>query len=318
LNVIRALDLPNEAIPGRIIRVNRKFQNIVLIPNSLRVEHDTAIRNFRGEIPAQTLQILRAGLDGDHLRSPRPQRLSREDSDIRTGIQDDIARLDSGAVDVPLLLAKVVDDGVLTCGRKPVLRKDDGFGLGEWIGRRQAYSLVAGTCSAADARCLHEIRESKKYRQLGLTWEEFCKQRIGMHRTKVDQIIRYWIDFGAAYFTLAQITGITADEFRAIRGAIEDGSLRCRDGAIPIQAEQAPRLLEAVRELAPPPARNPKPPAGAEDGPDPYILAENALRDAHIHIKALRDSRISPEGRRRLGDLVTTLSMELQLLSHLP
>ena len=190
--------------------------------------------------------------------------------------------------------------------------------VGTWLGRRQAYSLIAGTCSAADAKCLHELRETRAHKRAGLTWEEFCKERIGMGRSTVDQIIRQWKEFGPTYFTLHQITSITADEFRTIRGAIEDGSLRYRDAAIPIQAEQAPRLLEAVRELAPPPMRNPKPPAGADDGPTPYLLAENALRDAHIHIKALRDFRVSPEDRRRLGDLISTLSIEMQLIAHLP
>jgi hypothetical protein len=194
------------------------------------------------------------------------------------------------------------------------ITKED-FALGEWIGRRQAYSLVAGTCSAADAKCLAEIREGKQYRRLGLTWEEFCKQRIGMHRTNVDQIIRQFTEFGATYFTLHQITGITADEYRAIRGAIADGSLRYCDDVIPIEAEHAPRLLEAVRELAPP-MRNPKQQAGANDGPTPYLLAEHALHDAHTRIKALRDFRLSAEDRQNLDDLITTLSMEMRLLTH--
>ena len=45
--------------------------------------------------------------------------------------------------------------------------------LGEWLGRRQAFSMVAGICSAADARSLNEIRENKKYKRLGLTWDDF-------------------------------------------------------------------------------------------------------------------------------------------------
>jgi hypothetical protein len=190
--------------------------------------------------------------------------------------------------------------------------------LGAWLGRRQAYSLIAGTCSAADAKCLHQLRETRAHKRLGLTWEDFCKQRIGMSRSLVDQIIRQWTEFGPTYFTLHQITGVTADEFRAIRGSIEDGTLRWRDDAIPIQAEQAPRLLEAVRDLAPPPMRNPKPPAGAEDGPTPYLVAEEALRDAHIAIQGLYDRRPAPEDQRRLVDMITTLSMEMQLISHLP
>lgn len=204
-----------------------------------------------------------------------------------------------------------------------ILKTDSGQSqdveLGEWLGRRQAYSVVAGTCSAADAKCLNEIRENKKYKRLGLTWEDFCKQRLGMHRATADEIIRQFKEFGPTYFALHQITGITADDFRAIRGAIEDGSLRYRDGAIPIQAEQAPRLLEAVRELAPPPPpRNPKPRLSAEDGAARFQLAEESLRKAHVHIKALQEYRYAPEHRQRLDDLIRTLSMEMLLLKHLP
>ena len=191
--------------------------------------------------------------------------------------------------------------------------------LGEWLGRRQAYSLVAGTCSAADARCLNEIRENRKYKRLNLTWEEFCKQRLGMHRATADEIIRRYREFGPTYFTLHQITGVTAEEYRAIHGAIEDGSLRWREGAIPIQAEHAPRLLEAVRELAPPPPpRNPAPPPGAGDGPTPYRVAEEALQDAHVAVRRLRGCRVSADDRRRLEELISTLSMEMRLISHLP
>jgi hypothetical protein len=200
---------------------------------------------------------------------------------------------------------------------KPDAGQSQDVELGEWLGRRQAYSLVAGTCSAADAKCLNEIRENKKYKRLGLNWEDFCKQRLGMHRATADEIIRQFREFGAAYFTLRQITGVTPDEYRVIRGQIEDGSLQWRDGSIPIQAEQAPRLLEAVRDLAPPPMKNPKPPAGADDGPTPILLAEEALLEAEVQIKKLSKFRVSYEDRQRISDLISKLSIEMQLQRHL-
>lgn len=189
--------------------------------------------------------------------------------------------------------------------------------LGVWLGRRRAFSMVAGICSAADARSLHEIRENKKYKSLGLTWDDFCKTRLGMHRTTVDEIIRRFREFGAAYFALRQITGVTSDEFRAIRGQIEDGSLKWRDGSIPIEPEQAPRLLEAVRDLAPPPMKNPKPPAGSDDGPTPVDLAERALQEAETQIRKLSKLRVTYEDRQRISDLISKLSIEMQLQRHM-
>ncbi|HUI80868.1 MAG TPA: hypothetical protein VLY24_23240 [Bryobacteraceae bacterium] len=35
------------------------------------------------------------------------------------------------------------------------------FDLGTWLGRKQAFGLMAGKCSAADAECLRNIREQK-------------------------------------------------------------------------------------------------------------------------------------------------------------
>ena len=50
---------------------------------------------------------------------------------------------------------------------------------GTWIGRHQAFGLMASQYSAADAECLRQIRDNKHYRALGLTWEEFCSRHAG-------------------------------------------------------------------------------------------------------------------------------------------
>jgi hypothetical protein len=86
--------------------------------------------------------------------------------------------------------------------------------VGTWLGRRQAFSLIAGRCSAADAKCLRELRESKKYKLLGLTWEECCKQRAGIGRSTADQIIQNLEEFGPDYFVIAQVTGQVAGRLR--------------------------------------------------------------------------------------------------------
>ena len=67
---------------------------------------------------------------------------------------------------------------------------EDVLEVGTWLGRRQAFALIAGRCSAADAQCLRELRESKKYKLMGLTWEECCKQRAGIARSTAESIIQ--------------------------------------------------------------------------------------------------------------------------------
>ncbi len=68
--------------------------------------------------------------------------------------------------------------------------------FGAWLGRRQAFSLMAGRCSAADAECLREFRASKKYRELGLTWDQVCKQHLGISRSAADKIVHQIEEFG--------------------------------------------------------------------------------------------------------------------------
>jgi len=87
------------------------------------------------------------------------------------------------------------------------------------VGRRQAFALVAGRCSAADAEILFEIREKKLFRAMEATWEDFCSKRIGVTRSYVDRIIRQYRELGAAFCKLNSFARIKAAEYRVIVGA---------------------------------------------------------------------------------------------------
>lgn len=96
-------------------------------------------------------------------------------------------------------------------------KAEEALEVGKWVGRRQALSIMAGRCSAADAQSLRELRESKKYKSLGLTWEQCCKQHAGLARSSAELIIRNLEEFGPEYFVIAQVTGISANEYRRIQ-----------------------------------------------------------------------------------------------------
>jgi len=49
------------------------------------------------------------------------------------------------------------------------IKTDEVYQLGAWMGRKQAFASLAGRCSAADAECLRQIREHKRYRALKRT-----------------------------------------------------------------------------------------------------------------------------------------------------
>src|ERR1017187_4311656 len=99
-----------------------------------------------------------------------------------------------------------------------------GFDLGTWLGRNQAFTLMAGRCSAALAECLIEIKDSKRYLAVEDTWEGFCVNRLGISRATADRIIRQYKDPGAGYSKLNSFVKIKPAEYRLIAAAVtEDG-----------------------------------------------------------------------------------------------
>jgi hypothetical protein len=123
------------------------------------------------------------------------------------------------------------------------------FDLGTWLGRRQAFSVIAGKCSAADVECLRTLRKEKQYRYLGLNWEQFCKKHLGIARAVADRLIRQLEEFGPVFFQLGGVTRITPEEYRLIAGAVTEGGLAYEGETIPITEQNGPRLAEAVEAL---------------------------------------------------------------------
>jgi len=128
-------------------------------------------------------------------------------------------------------------------------KTDEAIDLGKWIGRRQAFALVAGRCSAADAGCIRKMRLEKTYLTLERSWERFCRQHLGVSRAWADRIIGYLEEFGPTYFMLAQATDITPGEYRRIQGSVHGQALLHAGEEIPIEAENAGRLAVAIEEL---------------------------------------------------------------------
>lgn len=185
--------------------------------------------------------------------------------------------------------------------------------LGTWLGRRQAFSLVAGRCSAADAKCLRELRESKKYKLVGLTWEEVCKQRLGICRSVADQVIRSLEEFGPDYFVTAQVTGISANEYRRISGSVSNHKLLYAGEEIPIEMENAPRLVEAIEALRKQAA--PAPSAGsAVDAARSLAKAERALRAGLAELDKLLGMPLDARGRMRLQSAIGETAARLRWL----
>lgn len=189
---------------------------------------------------------------------------------------------------------------------------DEALELGAWLGRKQAFSGMAGRCSAADAHCLFTLREEKKYRGFGMTWDEFCSKRLGISRAQADRTIRLLEEFGEAYFHLTGLVPIAPADYRLIAGAVTADGVEQAGERIAIAPQNAARLGEAVDRLKqqarlalPPPA--PKPaaqPAAIAAPEDPVWLSIDRLQDVVGDIERLL---AGGPGGRSLSVLLTVL-----------
>jgi hypothetical protein len=121
--------------------------------------------------------------------------------------------------------------------------------LGAWMGRHQAFALVANRCSAADAESLKAIRDSADYKELSVTWEEFCVKYAGISRVQADEHIHCFEEYGVNYRRMAEIMSLTSGTFKLIAGAVSEQGLEYKGEYIPLVPENAARLAGAVKAL---------------------------------------------------------------------
>src|SRR5579871_5640666 len=121
--------------------------------------------------------------------------------------------------------------------------------LGLVMGQNQAFGLVAGRCSAAQAACLRQIRDKKLYKKRCPDWDQFCREHLHMARSQVHHVIKLLNEFGPDYFELSQLTRVSPETYRAIAPAIENGVLRFNGEEIPLNAENSRRVAAAVAEM---------------------------------------------------------------------
>ncbi|PWT97081.1 MAG: hypothetical protein C5B51_32165 [Terriglobia bacterium] len=128
------------------------------------------------------------------------------------------------------------------------LEKQD-FNLDRWIGRREAFGLIAGRCSAAEVESLRRIRDERLYRGKTRTWDAFCAQHLGVSRRNVERSIRCLEEFGPAFFHLSQLAHIRPEEYRAIAPHITAEGVRLDGTEIALLPENSGRVSAAVAEL---------------------------------------------------------------------
>src|SRR4051794_7965324 len=120
--------------------------------------------------------------------------------------------------------------------------------LGTWLGRGQAFGVIANGCTAAQAECLRQIRDSGTYKQTGLTWDEFCERYVALTRPRVDALINNLEEFGKAFFDLSNVVRISPEAYRKIQKKIKDQSIEIGAELVPIIPENAARIRRAVHD----------------------------------------------------------------------
>jgi hypothetical protein len=123
------------------------------------------------------------------------------------------------------------------------------FDVGTSVGRLQAFSAVSTRCSAAQALGLKQIRESRSYEELGLNWEEFCKQHAGISRGHADALIRRYSEFGDTFFRVSEITRVSQETFREIAGKVNGDFIEIDGEKLPLTPENAPKIRDGIQKL---------------------------------------------------------------------
>jgi hypothetical protein len=203
---------------------------------------------------------------------------------------------------------------------------EEAIELGSWLGRKQAFSGMAGRCSAADAVCILKLREEKRYKATGLTWDEFCPQRLGISRSQADKTIRLLEEFGEPYFHLSGLVRIPPEDYRLIAGAVSGDGVQHAGDRIAIAPQNAVKLAEAVGALkrqarlalpAPEPAPAGEPaamPADANPPGDPTWRAARQLGDAVGELERLL---AGGPGHNDRATLMTILRCSVERLGRL-
>ena len=121
--------------------------------------------------------------------------------------------------------------------------------FGSWLGLQKAFAAVASSCSAARAQCLKQVRESHLLDETGFTWDEFCKEFVGISRQHADNLIRQYEQFGDAYFRLSEIARISPRNFEQIAEKVTADAIEIGGQKLALVPENAHKIRAAIQTL---------------------------------------------------------------------
>jgi len=197
------------------------------------------------------------------------------------------------------------------------------FDLGTWLGRRQAFSMMAGKATAADVECLRTIRDERLYKAKSDRWGDFCSQYVGASKTQVDRLIRYLEEFGPQFFEITNVARITPETYRLIAKHVSAEGLKVDDQVIPIAQENSARVsagIATLRKRLEPPKAPPRRVTAIDSDAHHTVVRAWAECCYEELIRALKEvDSLTPDEQRGFGILQFDVGeQEYRLGVHFP
>jgi hypothetical protein len=187
------------------------------------------------------------------------------------------------------------------------------FDLGQWLGRKQAFGLIAGKTAAAEVECLRRIRDGNLFRAKGVDWAEFCQKYAGVTSSYANRLIRQFEEFGPNYFDLSRILRISAESYRKISEAVSDEGIDFGGEKIAITPENSDKIAEAVNALREQAGE------GSNDGSKPpeksVAAVKRRLLACVAEMTRLFEGGLEDGDREELANAVSSGLLDLRLLS---
>jgi hypothetical protein len=187
------------------------------------------------------------------------------------------------------------------------------FELGQWLGRKQAFGLIAGKTAAAEVECLRRIRDGNLFRAKGVDWAGFCEQYAGVTSSYANRLIRQFEEFGPNYFDLSKIVRISAESYRKISQAVSDDGIAFGEEKIAISPENSDKIAEAVKALR---EQAGEPVNDRSNTPEKGVAAvRRRLLACVADMTRLFEGGLEDSDREELANAVSSGLLDLRLLS---
>jgi hypothetical protein len=130
------------------------------------------------------------------------------------------------------------------------LEKSDVTELWRLIGRAESLTFVSTLSNGAWAETISQLKASKAYRSLGLSWEEFCERHLPFSYKTADRLIADFREFGTLFFTFQEVARVSREAYRQIHSSIDEaGLIQIGDEKLPVNKQTIPAIAAHFAQL---------------------------------------------------------------------